>query len=287
VRAGLGRRADPSSVGDVDLTPARTEGARGETLATMSGSSDLTGRAALITGASRGIGLAIARALLDRGASVAITARKGAELDEAASSLGAPERVLAQVANSGDPDARAAAVAATVERFGRLDVLVNNTGINPVYGPLMDADLDAVKKIFDVNVVASVGFVQQAYAAWMREHGGSVVNIVSVGGLRSNGVIAAYGASKAAMIRLTEELAWELGPGIRVNAVAPAVVKTRFAEALYAADEQKVAAGYPMKRLGVPEDVGELVAFLVSDAASWITGETVRIDGGLLATGST
>ncbi len=248
--------------------------------------SDLTGRAALITGASRGIGLAIARALVDRGASVTITARRAPELEEAAGFLGAPDRVLAHVANSGDPEARARVVAATVERFGRLDVLVNNTGINPVYGPLMDADLDAVKKIFDVNVVASIGFVQQAYAAWMRDHGGSVVNIVSVGGLRSNGVIAAYGASKAAMIRLTEELAWELGPGIRVNAVAPAIVKTRFAEALYAADEQQAAAAYPMKRLGVPEDVGELVAFLVSDAASWITGETVRIDGGLLATGS-
>lgn len=252
----------------------------------MSDFSDLTGRSALVTGASRGIGLAVARALLERGASVTITARKAPALEEAAASLGVPDRVLAHVANSGDPDAPAAAVAAAMERFGRLDVLVNNTGINPVYGPLMQADLGAVKKIFDVNVVSSLAFVQQAHAAWMGEHGGAVVNISSVGGLRSNGVIAAYGASKAALIRLTEELAWELGPGIRVNAVAPAVVKTRFAEALYA-DEEKVAAAYPMKRLGVPEDVGELVAFLVSDAASWITGETVRIDGGLLATGST
>lgn len=251
----------------------------------MSDASDLTGRAALVTGASRGIGLAIARALLDRGASVTITARKEPELAAAATSLGAPDRVLAQVAHSGDPGARAAAVAATVERFSRLDVLVNNTGINPQYGPLMQADLGAVQKIFDVNVVAALGFVQQAHAAWMGEHGGAIVNVSSVGGLRSSGVIAAYGASKAALIRLTEELAWELGPGVRVNAVAPAVVRTRFAEALYA--DEDVAAAYPMKRLGAPEDVGELVAFLVSDAASWITGETVRIDGGLLATGST
>jgi NAD(P)-dependent dehydrogenase (short-subunit alcohol dehydrogenase family) len=121
----------------------------------------------------------------------------------------------------------------------------------------------------------------------MGAHGGAVVNMASVGGLRSSGVIGAYGASKAALIRLTEELAWELGPDIRVNAVAPAVVKTRFAEALYADGEDAVASRYPMRRLGTPEDVAALVGFLVSDAASWITGETVRVDGGLLATGST
>ncbi len=192
--------------------------------------------------------------------------------------------MLALPGNTGDAAARAEAVARTVERFGSLDVLINNTGINPVYGPLMEADLDAVRKILDVNVVAALGFVQQAHRAWMGSH--AVVNIASVGGLRSTGVIAAYGASKAALIRLTEELAWELGPGIRVNAVAPAVVRTRFAAALYEHGEQEVAAGYPMKRLGEPVDVARLVAFLVSDAASWITGETVRVDGGLLATGT-
>jgi len=127
--------------------------------------------------------------------------------------------------------------------------------------------------------------VQQAHGAWMGGHGGAIVNVASVAGLRSTGVIGAYGASKAALIRITEELAGELGPGIRVNAVAPAVVKTRFAEALYSADEEGVASRYPLKRLGTPEDVAALVGFLVSDAASWITGETVRVDGGALATG--
>jgi NAD(P)-dependent dehydrogenase (short-subunit alcohol dehydrogenase family) len=120
----------------------------------------------------------------------------------------------------------------------------------------------------------------------MGEHGGAIVNLASVAGIRSSGVIGVYGASKAALIRLTEELAWQLGPSIRVNAVAPAVVKTKFATALYAHDEDKVAAAYPMKRLGTPEDVARLVGFLVSDAASWITGETVRVDGGILSTGS-
>jgi NAD(P)-dependent dehydrogenase (short-subunit alcohol dehydrogenase family) len=258
----------------------------------LTGSADLMGRAALVTGASRGIGFAIATELLRRGASVTITARKPDELAAAADKLiadaagGDAGRVLAVPGNAGSPESREEAVAKTVEAFGSLGILVNNTGINPVYGSLVDADLDAVRKIFDVNVVAALGFVQLAYRAWMGEHGGAIVNLASVAGLRSTGVIAAYGASKAALIRLTEELAWQLGPGIRVNAVAPAVVKTKFATALYAEGEDKVSAAYPMKRLGTPEDVAALVGFLVSDAASWITGETVRVDGGILSTGT-
>ncbi|WP_158848968.1 SDR family oxidoreductase [Saccharothrix deserti] len=253
--------------------------------------SDFTGKVALVTGASRGIGRGIASELLSRGASVTITARKAEAVEEAAASLAStagvsPDRVFAVPGNAGSADDRAEAVESTVERFGRLDVLVNNTGINPVFGALVDADLDAVRKIFDVNVVAALGFVQLAWKAWMQEHGGVVVNIASVSGLRSTGVIGAYGASKAALIRLTEELAWQLGPKVRVNAVAPAVVKTRFAEALYSGREEEAANGYPMKRLGVPEDVARLVVFLASDAAEWITGETVRVDGGLLATGT-
>jgi NAD(P)-dependent dehydrogenase (short-subunit alcohol dehydrogenase family) len=252
---------------------------------------DLSGRVALVTGASRGIGYAIAEELLARGASVTITARKADELNESADRLaaGAPEadkRVLALAGNAGDATSRAETVAATVERFGSLDVLVNNAGVNPVYGALMDADLDGVRKIFDINVVAGLGYLQEAYRAWMHDHGGAVVNLASTAGLRSTGVIAAYGAAKAALIRLTEELAWQLGPGIRVNAVAPAVIKTRFAEALYTGREEALAHAYPMKRLGTPRDVAGLVGFLVSDAASWITGETVRVDGGILSTGS-
>ncbi|MBV9314639.1 MAG: SDR family oxidoreductase [Pseudonocardia sp.] len=248
---------------------------------------DLTGRAALVTGASRGIGYAIAAELLSRGASVTITARKPDELTRAVESLaavaGGPKRVLGLPGNAGHAEAREQAVTRTVDEFGGLHILVNNAGINPVYGSLMDADLDAVRKIFDVNVVAALGYLQQAYRTWMGEHGGTVVNVASSAGLRSTGAIAAYGASKAALIRLTEELAWQLGPGIRVNAVAPAVVKTKFASILYERGEDEVARTYPMKRLGTPEDVAALVGFLVSDAASWITGETVRVDGGALA----
>jgi NAD(P)-dependent dehydrogenase (short-subunit alcohol dehydrogenase family) len=250
---------------------------------------DFKGRTALVTGASRGIGHAIATELAKGGAAVTISSRKADQIAAAADELRARvpgARVLAVPANTGSDDDRAEVVRRTIEEFGSLDVLINNTGINPTYGPLVDADLNAVRKLFDVNVVGALGYVQLVLKAWMAEHGGSIVNIASVAGLRSSGVISAYGASKAALIRLTEELAWQLGPGVRVNAVAPAVVKTKFAEALYSADEEAAANRYPMKRLGAPEDVAQLVAFLASDQASWITGETVRVDGGMLATGS-
>jgi NAD(P)-dependent dehydrogenase (short-subunit alcohol dehydrogenase family) len=251
----------------------------------------LAGRAALVTGAGRGIGRAVAAELLARGAAVTVTGRKPDALAAAADELvagpagGDGSRVLAVAGNAADDAARAEAVDATVARFGSLDVLVNNAGVNPQFGPLVDADLDAVRKVFDTNVVAALGFVQLAHRAWMGAHGGAVVNVASVAGLRSTRDIAAYGASKAALIRLTEELAWQLGPAVRVNAVAPAVVRTRFSSALYEGREDTVSAAYPLGRLGTPDDVAALVAFLVSDAASWITGETVRVDGGLLATG--
>ncbi|WP_182357140.1 SDR family oxidoreductase [Tomitella gaofuii] len=260
------------------------------------GRADLTGRTALVTGGSRGIGRAIAAEFLARGASVVVTARKSGPLDEAAAGLraqycggataGSPQdRVLAVAGNTGHDEDRAATVAAALERFGSLDILVNNTGINPVFGALMDADLGGVRKIFDTNVVAALGYVQEAYRAWMGEHGGAVVNIASVAGLRSSGVISAYGASKAALIRLTEELAWQLAPAIRVNAVAPGVIDTSFASVLVGDDEQQAARKYPMGRIGTPEDVARAVAFLASDDAAWLTGDTVRVDGGLLATG--
>ncbi|WP_158726506.1 SDR family oxidoreductase [Tomitella fengzijianii] len=257
---------------------------------------DLAGRTALVTGGSRGIGRAIAAEFLARGASVVVTARKAEPLEAAAAELraqfcgdapaGSPQdRVLAVAGNTGHDEDRAAVVAAAMDRFGSLDILINNTGINPVFGALMDADLGGVRKIFDTNVVAALGYVQEAYKAWMGEHGGAVVNIASVAGLRSSGVISAYGASKAALIRLTEELAWQLAPAIRVNAVAPGVIDTSFASVLVGDDEQQAARKYPMGRIGTPEDVARAVAFLVSDEAEWLTGDTVRVDGGLLATG--
>src|SRR5690606_38107479 len=185
----------------------------------------------------------------------------------------------------GDPDHRDEVVSRTLETFGSIDLLVNNTGINPTYGPLVDLDLDAARKILDTNAVAALAWVQAVHAAWMREHGGAVVNVSSVAGLKPAPGIAMYGASKATLISLTEALAMELGPDVRVNGVAPAVVKTRFASALYEGREDEVAAGYPLKRLGVPDDIGSVVAFLLSDDAAWMTGQTLVLDGGLTLTG--
>jgi NAD(P)-dependent dehydrogenase (short-subunit alcohol dehydrogenase family) len=243
------------------------------------------GKVAIVTGASRGIGLGIAERLVAEGARVTVTARKQEALDEAARSLGGPDVALAVAGKGDDPDHQADAIGRTIDTFGRLDLLVNNTGINPVYGPMVELDLDAARKIFEVNCLAALSWVQQAHKAWMGQHGGSVVNVSSVGGLKPAPGIGFYGASKAMLNHITAELAVELGPDIRVNAVAPAVVKTRFATALYEGKEDEVAATYPLKRLGVPSDIGSAVAFLLSDDAAWLTGQVVVVDGGLTLTG--
>lgn len=243
------------------------------------------GRVAVVTGASRGIGLGIAERLVAEGARVTITARKQEALDAAVSRLGGPGVALGVAGKGDDPGHQADALAKTLDAFGSVDLLVNNTGINPVYGPMIELDLDAARKIVEVNVLSALSWTQQAYKAWMGEHGGSVVNVASVAGLKPAPGIGFYGSSKAMLNHITQELAVELGPTIRVNAVAPAVVKTKFATALYEGKEDEVAATYPMKRLGLPEDIGGVVAFLLSDDASWLTGQVVVVDGGLTLTG--
>jgi NAD(P)-dependent dehydrogenase (short-subunit alcohol dehydrogenase family) len=245
----------------------------------------LQGKVAIVTGASRGIGLGIAERLVAEGVRVTITARKPEALEEAVTALGGPETALGLAGNAGDAEHREDVVARTVETFGSVDLLVNNTGINPVYGPLIELDLDAARKIVEVNSIAALAWVQAAHRAWMGEHGGAVVNVSSVSGVKPAPGISMYGASKAMLISLTESLAVELGPTIRVNAVAPAVVKTRFATALYEGREEEVSAAYPLKRLGEPEDVGSVVAFLLSDESAWLTGQTLVVDGGVTLTG--
>lgn len=245
----------------------------------------LEGKAAIVTGASRGIGLAIAQRLVDEGARVTITARKAEALAEAVESLGGAEHALGVAGAADDATHQGEVVARTIEAFGSVDLLVNNAGINPAYGPLMDLDPDAARKILEVNVTATLAWTKAVWEAWLREHGGAVVNVASVAGQRPAPGIGFYGVSKAALIHLTEELAVELGPSVRVNAVAPAVVKTQFARALYEGREEKVAAMYPLRRLGVPDDIGSVVAFLLSDDAGWMTGQTLTIDGGVLLRG--
>jgi NAD(P)-dependent dehydrogenase (short-subunit alcohol dehydrogenase family) len=245
----------------------------------------LNGQVAIVTGASRGIGLAIAAELVRRGAKVCITARHLEPLQAAVAGLGGYDAAIAVPGKSDDSEHQAEAVARTLEAFGRLDMLVNNTGINPVFGPMADTDPGAAAKILAVNVLAPLAWTRRARDAWMGEHGGSIVNVASIAGLRPSPGIGMYGVSKAALIRLTMELANELGPRIRVNAVAPAVVKTKFATALYEGREEEVSAGYPLRRLGVPEDIAGAVAFLLSDEASWITGQTLVLDGGVTLRG--
>jgi NAD(P)-dependent dehydrogenase (short-subunit alcohol dehydrogenase family) len=242
------------------------------------------GKVALVTGASRGIGLAIAERLVSEGANVCVTARKPEALEAAVLGLGGPDRAIAVAGKADDPEHRAAAVAATVATFGSLDVLVNNTGINPVFGPMIEQDPAAGRKVFEVNVFGALGWVGAAHAAWLGKHGGAVVNVASIAGTAPAPGLGFYAASKAALIQLTAQLAFELSPTVRVNAVAPAVIKTAFAAALYEGREEEAASAYPLGRLGLPGDVAGAVAFFASADAAWITGQTLVIDGGVSLT---
>ncbi len=173
-----------------------------------------------------------------------------------------------------DVEHQVATTAHVVEEFGRLDVLVNNTGVNLAAGPLLEAEARGAGKTFAINVLAALGWVRAARVAGLGE-GGTVVNIASVAGLRPAGGIGLYGAPKAALLHLTGQLAHELAPAIRVNAVAPAVVRTRFADPLFEGKEESVAARYPLGRLGDPADVAAAVAFLAADNAARTAGQVL------------
>ncbi|MER6473002.1 SDR family oxidoreductase [Streptomyces collinus] len=241
---------------------------------------ELSGKVALVTGASRGIGYGVAEALVARGDRVCITGRNEDALKEAVERLGA-DRVIGVAGKAHDLAHQTEAVGRTMEAFGRLDFLVNNAGTNPVFGPIADLDLDVARKVFETNVVSALGLAQKTWHAWQKDNGGAIVNIASIAGLAPSPFIGAYGVSKAAMINLTQQLAHEFAPKVRVNAIAPAVVKTKFAQALYEGREAEAASSYPLGRLGVPADIGGAVAFLTSTQSDWVTGQTLVVDGGL------
>jgi NAD(P)-dependent dehydrogenase (short-subunit alcohol dehydrogenase family) len=241
---------------------------------------DLTGRTAIITGASRGIGLAIAQQLADAGANVVLTSRKQESADAAAAQVGG--KALGVAAHAVDDAAARRCIDLTLDRFGSLDILVNNAGTNPAYGPLIDQDHGRFAKTFDVNLWAPLLWTSRVVKAWMGEYGGSVVNTASIGGMHFAPNMGMYNATKAALIHITKQLALELSPKVRVNAICPGVVRTRLAEALWKDHEDALSASTALGRIGEPVDVAAAVAFLVSDAATWITGEAMVIDGGRL-----
>ncbi|HEX3542125.1 MAG TPA: SDR family oxidoreductase [Acidimicrobiales bacterium] len=242
----------------------------------------LDGKVALVTGASRGIGRAIAAAFAESGAAVMISSRKAEALERAAAEMAGD--VAWFPANAGDPAAAAACVDATKARFGAVDILVNNAATNPYLGPLIDIDPSRADKIVQVNQWAVIQWTQLAYRAWMAEHGGAVINLASIGGIGVEPVIGYYNVTKAAVIHITKHLASELGPAVRVNAIAPGLIKTDMARALWETHGDQMAARLPLRRLGEPADIAAAAVFLASDAASWITGTTLVVDGGALVT---
>ena len=239
----------------------------------------LDGKVALVTGGSRGIGLAIAARCAEAGARVMITSRKEEALEAAARSIEGDVAWFA--ANAGEPDQATACVAATMDRFGSVDILVNNAGTSPYFGPLIDIDVPRAAKTVQVNQTAVLVWTQLAYKASMAEGGGSVINVASIGGYSVEPVIGWYNVTKAAVIHLTRQLAGELGP-VRVNALAPGLVRTDLARALWENGEAAIARRLPLGRIGEPDDIATAALFLASDAARWITGHTLVVDGGAL-----
>jgi NAD(P)-dependent dehydrogenase (short-subunit alcohol dehydrogenase family) len=239
----------------------------------------LDGQAAIVTGGSKGIGKGIAKAFADAGAQVLITARKPEVLEAAASELGS--NVSWMPGHTGRPEDGERVVAACIERYGGCDILVNNAATNPYAGPLIEAPLSAWDKTVEVNLRGPLAWSQIAWQAWMKDHSdGNIINIASVGGFSTSPDLGLYAVLKAGLIHMTKQLAAELAPNVRVNAIAPAVIRTDFARILWDGERgDQTARTYPLRRLGEPEDVGQAAVYLAA-GATWMTGQTLVLDGG-------
>lgn len=249
----------------------------------------LAGRVAIITGGSRGIGAATALALVREGAAVTLTSRKQEALDAVAAEIldEAPAaQIHTQAAHAADEDAAEGVVRATLERFGRLDVLVNNAATSPYFGPMSELDKPRADKTVEVNLWGPLMWAQQAWRASFAESGGAIVNIASIGGLATEPGIGWYNATKAALMHLTRQLAVEMAPGVRVNAVAPGLVRTHLAKAMWENFESQIADALPLRRIGEPDDIADAVVFLAGSASRWVTGQTLVVDGGTLVRAS-
>ncbi len=249
---------------------------------------DLTGKTAIVTGSTKGIGKAIAERLAEHGARVAISSRKKDACEAVAAAINAkhPGAAIAVPANISSKDDLETLVEETRKAFGKIDILVCNAASNPYYGPMSGITDEAFNKILGNNIVSNHWLIHMVAPEMAQRKDGAIIIISSVGGLRGSGMLGAYAISKAADMQLARNLAQELSPdNIRVNCIAPGLVKTDFARALWDTKEAENRASFatPLRRLGEPDDIAGAAVFLASRAGAWMTGQTIVVDGGTTA----